>query len=211
MSLIAPHITAFLRERLPLERHASENTCDSYAHAFALLFSYAAGRLKLQPCELQFEQIDATLVAGFLNYLESVRRNRPSSRNIRLTAIRSFMRFMQYRVPAAMQQIQGVLAIPAKKAETRVVPYLSSQEMQHLLDAPDPAIRAGIRDRAMLHLCFAAGLRVSELVGLRLQDLQLQPQPTILVHGKGRRERAMPLWKPAASAVRAWQPYAVTP
>lgn len=204
MSLIAPHISAFLRERLPLERHASENTCDSYAYTFKLLFSYAAGRLKLQPSELQFEHLDAALVAGFLNYLESVRGNRSSSRNIRLAAIRSFMRFMQYRLPAAMQQIHGVLAIPAKKAEIRMVPYLNSQEMQFLLDAPDPATRGGIRDRAMLHLCFAAGLRVSELVGLRLQDLQLQPQPAILVHGKGRRERAMPLWKPTASAVRAW-------
>ena len=204
MSLIAPHITAFLQERLPRERRASVHTCDSYAYAFQLLFSYAGERLKVQPSELHFEQVDAPLVVNFLNHLESARHNRPSSRNIRLAAIRSFMRYMQYRLPAAMEQIQRVLAIPVKKTDTRIVPYLARQETQFLLDAPDPANRLGIRDRAMLHLCFAAGLRVSELVGLGLQDLQLQPQPSVLVHGKGRRERALPLWKPIAAAVRAW-------
>jgi len=204
MSLIAPHITAFLQERLPRERRASVHTCDSYAYAFQLLFSYAGERLKVQPSELHFEQVDAPLVVNFLNHLESARHNRPSSRNIRLAAIRSFMRYMQYRLPAAMEQIQRVLAIPVKKTDTRIVPYLTRQETQFLLDAPDPANRLGIRDRAMLHLCFAAGLRVSELVGLGLQDLQLQPQPSVLVHGKGRRERALPLWKPTAAAVRAW-------
>jgi len=202
MSLIAPHITAFLRERLPRERRASVHTCDSYAYAFQLLFSYAGERLKVQPSELHFEQVDAPLVVNFLNHLESARHNRPSSRNIRLAAIRSFMRYMQYRLPAAMEQIQRVLAIPVKKTDTRIVPYLTRQETQFLLDAPDPANRLGIRDRAMLHLCFAAGLRVSELVGLGLQDLQLQP--SVLVHGQGRRERALPLWKPTAAAVRAW-------
>jgi len=204
MSLIAPHITAFLQERLPRERRASVHTCDSYAYAFQLLFSYAGERLKVQPSELHFEQVDAPLVVNFLNHLESARHNRPSSRNIRLAAIRSFMRYMQYRLPAAMEQIQRVLAIPVKKTDTRIVPYLTRQETQFLLDAPEPANRLGIRDRAMLHLCFAAGLRVSELVGLGLQDLQLQPQPSVLVHGKGRRERALPLWKPTAAAARAW-------
>jgi len=202
MSLIAPHITAFLQERLPRERRASVHTCDSYAYAFQLLFSYAGERLKVQPSELHFEQVDAPLVVNFLNHLESARHNRPSSRNIRLAAIRSFMRYMQYRLPAAMEQIQRVLAIPVKKTDTRIVPYLTRQETQFLLDAPEPANRLGIRDRAMLHLCFAAGLRVSELVGLGLQDLQLQP--SVLVHGQGRRERALPLWKPTAAAVRAW-------
>jgi site-specific recombinase XerD len=76
--------------------------------------------------------------------------------------------------------------------------------MQSILDAPDPACRVGIRDRAMLHLCFAAGLRVSELIGIRVVDVKLQPEPSVLIHGKGRRERCIPLWKETASAVRAW-------
>jgi integrase/recombinase XerD len=201
---IAPHITAFLQQRLPVERRASEHTCDSYAYAFKLLFEYASGCLKVRPSDLHLEQIDAPLIVNFLNHLETTRGSRPSTRNIRLAAIKSFMRYMEYRVPTVLEQIRRVLAIPAKKTDTRVVRHLAREEMQSILDAPDPTVRDGIRDRAMLHLCFAGGLRVSELVGLRLEDLKLQPQASVLVHGKGRKERCLPLWKETAAALRAW-------
>jgi len=204
MTLIAPHIAAFLQQRLPVERRASPNTCDSYAHAFKLLFQYASDSLKVRPSELNLEQIDAPLVVNFLGHLETARGNGAGSRNIRLAAIKSFMHFMEYRVPSALEQIQRILAIPAKKTDTRLVRHLTADEMQSILDAPDPTLRDGIRDRAMLHLCFAGGLRVSELVGLRTEDLLLQPQASILVHGKGRKERCLPLWKETASALRAW-------
>jgi site-specific recombinase XerD len=153
---------------------------------------------------MEFEQLDAPLVIAFLDHLETARSNGVGSRNVRLAAIKSFMHFMEYRVPPALQQIQRILAIPMKRADTRLVRHLSSQEIQALLDAPTPTDRTGIRDRAMLHLCYAAGLRVSELVGMRLNDLTLQPQPSILVHGKGRKERCLPLWKQTTAALRAW-------
>ncbi len=201
---IAPHITAFLQQRLPVERNASDYTCESYAYAFKLFFQYASDRLKVAPSDLNLEQLDAGLVVAFLNHLETTRGNQPSSRNTRRAAIKSFMHVMSYRVPAAMEHIQRILTIPAKKAETRLVKHLASEEMQSLLDAPMPDHRFGIRDRAMLHLCFAAALRVSELIGLRVDDLKLQPQASVLIHGKGRRERCLPLWKETASALRAW-------
>jgi site-specific recombinase XerD len=204
MTAIAPHITAFFQERLTLERRVSINTCDSYAYAFKLLLNYASKRLKTAPSRLELEQIDAPLVVGFLNHLESKRSNGASSRNVRLAAIKSFMRFMEYRVPSALEQIRRVLAIPMKKTDTRLVRHLTAEEIQALLDAPKPIDWASIRDRAMLHLCFAAGLRVSELTGLRREDLSLQPEASILVHGKGRRERSLPLWKQTATALRAW-------
>jgi len=91
-----------------------------------------------------------------------------------------------------------------KKTDHRLIDYLSKAEMQALLDAPDPSTYLGIRDQAMLHLCFAAGLRVSELVGLNQSQLAFQPQPTIHVIGKGRRERILPLWKETATVLRAW-------
>jgi integrase/recombinase XerD len=97
-----------------------------------------------------------------------------------------------------------VLAIPAKKTDTRLVRHLSVEEFQSILDAPSPSEPDGIRDRAMLHLCFAAALRVSELVGLRLNDVTLQPQASVLIHGKGRRQRCLPLWKETTVALRAW-------
>ena len=87
-------------------------------------------------------------------------------------------------MPSALEQIQRILAIPAKKTDTRLVRHLTAQEMQSILDGPDPTLRDGIRDRAMLHLCFAGGLRVSELVGLRIGDVVLQPQASVLIHGK---------------------------
>jgi integrase/recombinase XerD len=204
MTTIAPHVTAFFQERLTLERRASINTCDSYAYAFRLLLTYASKRLKTSPSRLELEQIDAGLVLGFLGDLESSRSNGASSRNVRLAAIKSFMRFMEHRVPAALEQIQRVLAIPMKKTDTRLVKHLTTQEVQAILDSPTPVNWAGIRDRAMLHLCFAAALRVSELTGLRLEDLSLQPQASVLVHGKGRRERCLPLWKQTTAALRAW-------
>lgn len=204
MTPIATHITVFLQQFLPVERGASVNTCESYAYAFKLFFEYASNSLNITPSELHLEQLDATMIVNFLNYLETSRGNRPHSRNIRLAAIKSFMHFMEYRVPAALEQIRRILAIPLKKAYTRLVKHLTGEEMQAILNAPEPTNRAGIRDRAMLHLCFAGGLRVSELIGLRIHDLNLQPNASVLVHGKGRRERCLPLWKETASALRAW-------
>jgi site-specific recombinase XerD len=114
------------------------------------------------------------------------------------------MHFMEYRVPSALEQTRRIFAIPMKKTDTRLVRHLGTEEVQALLDAPEPIAWAGIRDRAMLHLCFAAGLRVSELTSLRLEDLSLHPQASILVHGKGRKERCLPLWKETTVALRAW-------
>ena len=201
---LAPHLTAFFEQRLPIERGASENTRDSYAYAFQLLLTFASKRLQVAPSQLTVEQIDAPLVLDFLNDLETTRGNGASSRNIRLAAIKSFMHFLEYRVPSAIEQVRRLLAIPAKKAESKLVPHLTAEEIQGLLNSPDPTGWKGIRDRAMLHLCYAGGLRVSELIGLRLNDLQFQPQPGVLVHGKGRRERCLPLWKTTTSALRAW-------
>lgn len=203
MTSIAPYIETFLREHLGHQRGASPHTCDSYAYSFQLLFEFAAKRLHLCPSALRLEQLDAELISAFLKDLEDRRRNSPDTRNVRLAAIRSFFHFLEYRQPAALEQIRRVLAIPFKKTNTRLVPYLVQDEVQALLDAPDPATREGIRDRAMLHLAVCAGLRVSELTGLCTADVVL-PSMSIRVHGKGRRERALPLWRTTATALRAW-------
>jgi site-specific recombinase XerD len=204
MTPIAPHITAFLRERLPLQRGASPNTCESYAYTFQLLFQFASARFKVTPSKLQLEQIDAALVMDFLAHIESERGNSPRTRNARLAAIKTFMRFVEHRVPSALEQSLRILAIPCKKANRPLVSYLSMAEMQAILNAPDLQIRSGIRDRAMLHLAFAGGLRVSELTGLLLSAVTFQPAPALTVVGKGRKERSLPLWKQTAADIRAW-------
>ena len=204
MTPIAPHITAFLRERLPIQRGASVHTCESYAQSFQLLFEFASRKFGVTPSALFLEQIDARLVMDFLAHLEADRGNSPRTRNTRLAAIKSFMHFVEYRVPALLEQIREILAIPTKKIDQPLVKHLSMAEIQALLNAPDMQTRCGIRDRAMLHLCFAAGLRVSELIGLPLSAVSLQPTPTVHIEGKGRRHRDLPLWKQAAEDVRAW-------
>ena len=204
MTPIAPHITAFLQQRLPIERGVSDNTCESYAYAFKLLLEYASDILKTPPSQLHLEQIDSRLIVDFLSYLETARRNGASSRNTRLAAIKSFMHFMEYRVPSALDQIRRILALPIKKTDSRLVKHLTAKELQAVLDAPVPTHWAGIRDRAMLHLCFAGALRVSELTAMQTGDLTLQPHASVIVHGKGRRQRCLPLWKETSSALRAW-------
>lgn len=201
---IAPHISAFLQERLPIQRAASEHTCDSYAYAFQLLLQFASNRLHVKPSALYLEQIDASLLMDFLTHLEAERGNSPRTRNARLVAIKSFMRFMEHRVPALLEQSRRILAIPAKRTDTRLINYLSVEEMQTLLNTPDLKHRDGIRDRAMLHLCYSAGLRVSELVHLPLTALEWQPSPNVRILGKGRRERLLPLWKQVVPDLRAW-------
>jgi integrase/recombinase XerD len=140
----------------------------------------------------------------FLAYLESERNNSPTTRNARLAAIKSFMRFVEYRLPALLAQTREIRAIPTKKTDQPLIQHLSLEEIQAILNIPDVRTRYGIRDRAMLHVCFAAGLRVSELIGLPLTALSFQPTPTIQIQGKGRRHRALPLWQQTAKDVRAW-------
>lgn len=204
MTPLAPHLAAFLRERLPRERRASAHTCDAYAYTYQLLLTFAAQRVKTHPSALHVEHLDVPLVLAFLDHLEAVRGNTARTRNARLAAIRSFARFLEYRVPACVEQVRQLLAVPMKKTDETLVDYLTRDEMQAVLDAPDPRTRDGVRDRAMLHLAYAAGLRVSELVGTRRDELVLQPEPAIHVRGKGRRERVLPLWKTTTTALRAW-------
>ena len=205
MTDLAPHITAFLRERLPIERRASPHTCDTYAYAFQLLFHFASRTLRVAPSALQLEHLDASLVLQFLEHLQTVRKNGPRTRNARLTAIKAFMHFVEHRVPSALEQIKRILAVPAQKMDLRLVDHLTAEQCQSLLAAPDPTTRPGIRDRTMLHLTVTAGLRVSELVGLRLDDVTFQSRYVDLhLRGKGRKHRILTLWKAVADSVRAW-------
>jgi integrase/recombinase XerD len=204
MTPIAPLITNFLREHMPLELGRSPHTCETYAHAFRLLFRYAATQLGKRPSEIHLEEIDADLVLGFLAHIEEQRGNGAPTRNARLAAIKAFMRYIEFRHPAALAQARRIHAIPAKRHDQPLVRHLVMDEIRAILDAPDLTTRLGIRDRAMLHLCFAGGLRVSELVGLTLSSVSMHREPSVRVWGKGRRERRLPLWKQTASDLRAW-------
>jgi integrase/recombinase XerD len=204
MTSLARHLSSFLREHLPKERRASQHTCEAYAQCFQLLLSFANSRLKIKPSNIEIERLDAPLILAFLEHLEKKRGNSVRTRNARLAAINSFFRFLEYRVPSCLDQARRIHAIPMKKTDQALVGYLARDELQALLDAPDASTVSGIRDRAMLHLAFAAGMRVSELVGLRFDQIDRQGLATVHIVGKGRRERILPLWKETAVAVKAW-------
>jgi integrase/recombinase XerD len=204
MTALAPYLSAFLLEHLPRERNASPHTSEACAHSFKLLVCFAATRLNVKPCQVEVEQLDAPLILAFLQHIENERGNSARTRNARLAAIHSFFRFLEYRLVSCLNQACQIHAIPMKKADEALVGYLTRDELLALLDAPDTHTVSGVRDRAMLHLAFAAGLRVSELVTLRMDQLDQQTVATIHVMGKGRRERVLPLWKETATAIKKW-------
>jgi integrase/recombinase XerD len=140
----------------------------------------------------------------FLAHLAAERGKSARTRHARLAAIKACMKFVEYRVPSSLEHSRRILAIPTKKTDLPLVHHLSMPEMHALLDAPDLHTRYGLRDRAMIPLCFAAGLRVSELLTLPLTALTFHPPPPVQMQGKGRRERALPLWHQTADALRAW-------
>lgn len=202
---LAPHLTAYLRQRLAVERAASPNTCATYAYAYQLLVEFAGQRLGVAPSDLHLEHLDAPLVLAFLEHLQKDRGNGPRTRNARLAAIRSFMRFVEHRVPSALDQICAVLAIPEQRTDHPLVPHLDEQEVEALLNVPDPTTQDGIRDRALLLLAITSGLRVSEIVALRTTDVDRRGKHlVVLVRGKGGRERELPLWKEVATKIEAW-------
>ena len=201
---IAPYVTSFVREYMPVVRGYSQETCETYSHALRLLFSFAAEKLRVRPSDLRLEQIDADLVLAFLLHIEDDRGGSATTRNARLAAVKAFMRFVETREPGALEQVRRIDEIPAKRRDLPLVKHLTMKEVHSILEAPNLSIRAGIRDRAMLHLCFACGLRVSELVGLQLGSVSLGATASIHVMGKGRRERQLPLWRETARDLRAW-------
>ena len=204
MTPIAPLITSFLREHLPIEQGCSPYTCETYAHAYRLLFVFASKRLGIRPSQICLEQIDVALILDFLAHIEEQRGNCAATRNGRLAAIKAFIRYVEFRVPSALAQARQIHAIPGKRHDQGLVRHLTMEEVRAILNAPNVTTRLGIRDRAMLHLCFAGGLRVSELVGLPLENLSLQQRPSIRVLGKGRKERCLPVRKETAVDLRAW-------
>lgn len=204
MTPLAPLITGYMRDYMTNQRGYSVHTCEAYADSFRLLLAFAAQRAATPPSKLHLEHLQVNLIEDFLIHIEQKRKNGAATRNLRLSAIKAFLRYVEYRHPCALEQIRQIHAIPTKRYDQKLIRHLTMPEMQTILNAPDLSTRLGIRDRAMMHLCFAAGLRVSELVSLPLENLSLRQPASVLIRGKGRKERSLPLWKSTAGDLRAW-------
>lgn len=204
MSSLAPLLEAFFTERLIGQRGASRHTVAAYRDAFCLLLRFAQRRTGRAPHQLTVEDLDAELIGAFLNHLEAERRVTVRTRNARLTAIRALFHFAAYRHPEHAGSIQRVLAIPPKRTDKALVTYLTEEEAEALLAAPDRSTWIGRRDHAMLLLALETGLRVSELTGLTCGAVALGTGAHVRCHGKGRKERITPLRREARAVLRAW-------
>jgi len=196
----------FFHQRLVAQRGASAQTIASYRDAFELFLRYAEQRTGRPPSALTLEDLDAPTVLAFLDHLETTRANSPRTRNLRLTAIRSFLRYASVRDPTALPVAQRVLAIPSKRFDRPVLGFLSREEVHALLAAPDRTRWSGQRDAVLLAVLYNSGARVSEITGLRVADVLLDRASALHLHGKGRKERVVPLWKSTAAQLRAWLP-----
>ena len=194
----------FFLERLIQQRNASAQTVASYRDSFCLLLRFAESHLGKAPERLTLTDLDAPLILAFLNYLENERHNKIRSRNARFAAIRSFMHFAALMEPAALPVIQRVLAIPMKRFDKPFLGFLSRDEIQAILDAPDVTTWCGHRDRAMFTVLYNTGGRVSEITGLQVSDVVLPGCAAVHIRGKGRKERSVPLWRVTVTEVRKW-------
>lgn len=183
---------------------ASPNTILSYRDTFRLLLKYAADRLSRSPTELQVTDIDAELVGQFLTEIESKSGNSARSRNTRLSAIRSFFKYVAGNEPQLLHHCQRVLAMPAKRHEKRTINYLTRDEIEAVIAAPDLTTWHGRRDRTLLVLGLQTGLRVSELINLNCSDILLGAGAHVRCMGKGRKERATPIRKDSVKVLRDW-------
>jgi integrase/recombinase XerD len=197
-------LESFFMDRLLRQRRASPHTVQSYRDTFRLLLAFTQQHLKKAPSTLALDDLDTPLIGAFLDHIEKDRGNSPRTRNARLAAIHSFFQYAALQAPEHSAVIQRVLAMQGKKYDRSLVHFLSRPEIDALLEAPDRTTSSGRRDRAMLLVAVQTGLRVSELAGLRVQDVVLETGAHVHCVGKGRKERCTPLRKEAVTVLRAW-------
>lgn len=201
---LAVLLERFFTQRLMSQRRVSAHTISSYRDTFRLLFAFTRQRLHTPPSQLALAAIDAPLIGAFLDDLETRRGNAVRSRNLRLTAIRSFFHYAAYEAPTHAAQIQRVLAMPSKRYARRLITFLTRPEIDALLAAPDQRTWGGRRDHAFVLLAVQTGLRVSEMTGLLRPDISLGPGAHVRCVGKGRKERCTPLTKQTIAVLHAW-------
>ncbi len=201
---LAVFLHRFLTSHLAGMRGCSPNTIASYRDTFKILIGWFAGHRSVPPEKLTLDHVDAAAVTDFLGWLETGRRNSASTRNQRLAAITSFFRWLQSQEPARMAACQEVLAIPAKGKAQPGVPRLTVAQTRQLLAAPDRSTQRGRRDATLLATLYETAARVSELAGLAVRDIRLEPPPLAVLTGKGRKTRQVPLGASAAALLGAY-------
>lgn len=204
MSQVAPTLEAFFTDRLLRQQRVSPQTVRAYRDTFHLLLVFVQHRVHRAPHVLEWTDLDESRIGAFLDHLEHDRHNTPRTCNSRLAAIRAFFRYAALRHPEQVALIQRVLAIPQKRCTRKDIAFLTGDEVEALLRAPDLTTWEGRRDQALLLLAIQTGLRLSELTGLRVRDLILGPGAHVRCLGKGRKERTVPLADRTVKVLRQW-------
>lgn len=204
MSTLAPTLEAFFSQRLLAQKNASPHTVASYRDCYRLLLGFVHDTTGTRPSDLRLDDLDAPMIGAFLDHLEHDRGLSVASRNTRLAAVHSLFRYAALRHPEHAALIQRVLAIPAKRAERAIVCFLTPPEVDALLASPDRSRWTGRRDHALLLLAIQTGLRVSELTGLRLRDIQVGTSAHVRCTGKGRKDRCTPLTRQTVAVLRVY-------
>ena len=191
----ATHLTAFLTDYLPAQRNIRPNTIKAYRDTVVLLLRYCRDVRSLKPERLTLAQIDPSLVRGFLDHLGNERNWTLRTRNVRLSALHAFFRYVQTEEPDAILHCQRILAIPMQRCSPSTVEYLPSEDLAAILSEPDLTTIGGRRDAVLLSLLYDSGARVTELINLSVRDVRLESPAQIHITGKGERKRAVPLMK----------------
>lgn len=196
-------VQSFFTEYLTQQRALSPQTVAAYRDAFVLFLDFAVVALHKQPATLSLQDITPGLILEFLAHLERDRGNCVRTRNARLAALRAFLKFASHRDVGALHAIEQALGVPMKRFERPLLGYLTREEILAIIGTPGPSWTSQ-RDHLLLHVLYNTGARVSEIIGVRLADVVLDGAACIHLHGKGRKQRTMPLWRSTVKVIRAW-------
>src|SRR5271163_3840312 len=203
-TLVGPLLQFFFTDYLITQRRVSPQTIASYRDTFRLLLQFVDRETGIGPTALPVASLDAENILRFLDSLEKNRGNSVVSRNLRLTAIRSFYRMVAFRDPASAGIATHVLAIPLKRADTKVRPYLTREEIEAILASIDRTQWRGRRDYALLLTLYNTGARVSEIAALKCNQVSIASKSYVQLHGKGRKNGMVPLWPRTAKILKEW-------
>lgn len=196
-------VQSFFTEHLTQQRAVSPRTVATYRDGFVLFLDFATVQLQKQPTTMRLQDITPALILAFLDHLERDRGNAVRTRNARLAALRAFLKFAGHRDVEALHVVEQALGVPMKRFERPMLGFLSRDEMLAIIGKPGPTWTSQ-RDHLLLHMLYNTGARVSEIIGVRLADVVIDGAACVHLHGKGRKQRTMPLWRSTVKAVRAW-------
>ena len=200
-------LSRYFTRYLPNERGSSPQTIDSYRNAFILYLDYMESVCGIKPEKISIRDYTRESILGFLSWLEAERGNSATTRNYRLAALKGFVHYLKYEFPDYMEEYQRILGIPIKKTEQREISYMKTNGVELLVSQIDINATNGLRDYVMLLILYTTGVRVSELVNIKVKDISLTEPYTIRIHGKGNKGRYVPLMKTAVPHIKRYLSY----